>query len=150
RAEGGHRFGIVGRELGERFGLAHRALESFVRHVVRRYDGMLGTERALNVQVRRRHASRGRDAVVGEAHVRGVSTAEIDLALVGLGELDRALDDGLRLFARHHARIGRARFPVGAHAFLPVLMTLTLRKRAGTQPWLTEPICPGWPLPSKE
>ena len=34
--------------------------------------------------------------------------------------------------------------------FLPVLMTLMLRKRAGTQPWLTEPIWPGCPFPSKK
>ena len=35
-------------------------------------------------------------------------------------------------------------------AFLPVLITLTLRKRAGGEPWLTALLCEGCPLPSKK
>ena len=36
------------------------------------------------------------------------------------------------------------------HAFLPVLMTLTPRNRAGGLPWLTAFTCPGCPFPSKK
>src|SRR5438552_3728830 len=73
------------------------------------------------------------------------AAAEVDLDAVSLRHLHDSLNECLRLLAGHHASVRRA-----AHAFLPVLITLMLRKRAGTQPWLTDPIWPGWPFPSKK
>ena len=87
-------------------------------------------------------AAGGGDAIVGEANVAAVAAADVHLNRIGLRHLHDALDERLRLLARHarESRAAAPRSPRARHAFLPVLITLMLRKRAGTQPWLTEPI----------
>ena len=79
----------------------------------------------------------GGDAVVGEPRVGLDPRGERHAALVRVGEAEDALGQRLGFFAREDA-----------HRCRPVLMTATLRKRAGTQPWLTALDWLGCPLPS--
>ncbi len=65
--------------------------------------------------------------------------------------LQHAIGQRARLLAREQPsarRVGPGAGLPGAHAVLAVLRIRTLRKRAGTQPWLTELLCDGSPLPS--
>src|SRR5690606_29832196 len=97
----------------------------------------------------------GGDLVHGEARVAARAAGDGDACLVGCGEAEDLAGDRLALVAREVAGRRReegARRAVvgeGAHAVLPVLMTLIWRWRVGTQPWLTALLWLGCPLPSE-
>ena len=59
----------------------------------------------------------------------------------GLAEGERAIGEGFRLF------LGPDHGPCRGYR-VPVLRMLTRANRATGQPWLTELLCAGWPLPS--
>ena len=79
--------------------------------------------------------------------------AEVLLARGATGDFDRARDLTTAVITSNAYRLNpsyRSLFcgTDTGHDALPVLRIRTLRKRAGTHPWLTELICDGSPLPS--
>jgi len=141
-----HRFRIVGRELGQRLRLRDGASQRVVREIVGDRGGVLLSERALDTDRAIHDAARCRHLIGREADVRLVAGGQVHRDFVGLGHLHDFLYECVRLLARHHRTVGNERRraiekgfrPCGErrthHAFLPVLITLMLRKRLGTQP----------------
>src|SRR5688500_11075784 len=108
---------------------------------------MLFSESALHLHLGVRYRARRRHLVCREAKVCLVRAVDADDYIVGLRQLYHSPNERLRLLARHDCALGNGRgccldeplrLPRGttraAHAFLPVLMTLMLRKRLGTHP----------------
>src|SRR5262249_34614079 len=98
--------------------------------------------------------ARRRRLVYREAHVAVRRARDRHTRFVGGSERQHLLRDRLTLFTREQRdrwreqRTRRAGFMNLGHAVLPVLMTLMLRKRDGTQPCETALLCGGCPLPS--
>src|SRR5687768_16822943 len=108
---------------------------------------MLFSESALHLHLGVRYRARCRHLVCREAKVCLVRAVDADDYVVRLRQLDDFPDERLSLLARHDCALGNGRScgldealrlprrtTRAAHAFLPVLMTLMLRKRLGTHP----------------
>src|SRR5690606_6495302 len=135
-------------------GEARQSLRGLDRAAETGVVGHVGGYRRPALAYRRGHrdravgdAARGGDLGAGKAGVASPSAGDTDPGLVGAAHRQRALGQRARLLARekrYRVLKERARH----QRVLAVLITLTCRKRAGGQPWLTEFDCPGWPLPS--
>src|SRR5262245_10106106 len=82
----------------------------------------------------------GGDAVVGEPRVRFERALQGHAGVLG----------ACRLRVREHRLADFQRFVAIQHHTAAVFRTVTPRKRAGGQPWLTALVWPGSPLPSAD
>src|ERR1043166_7818971 len=130
---------VLGSEVGQLFRAAHRPLDRRVVELVQRNRARALAEIRLDHQLGVLCRARGVHGIAREADVAARVGIDIDLARVGLGEVQGLL----------HQRAGLLLGQGRHESFLAVLMTLTPLNRLVAVPWDTALICPGWPLPSK-
>ena len=154
RPEIGHRFRIVRRKLRERFRLPDCLEQRLVGQIVRHHGRVLRAVRSGHCDV----ASATLPAVdIWLAAKRMLFVT----SLVTFTLIASAVDIFTTLVRSSACDCSREMMSASSdkrrdqslwlsHAFLPVLMTLMLRNRAGGDPWLTALLCGGCPLPSKK
>ncbi len=136
RLERRHRLRVLRRQTSDLFRVSHGALQTGVVELRRRHRPRALAEARRHRQVVSRRGPRCGCRVPGEPEIAAIAAVQRHRRFFSFAERQRPIDERLCLFLRPN------------HVQRPVLRMLTRPKRAIGQPWLTELLWPGWPLPS--